>query len=308
VNPKILFIFPKRGLYTLTKCTSCGHCWECEKCDAKLVTYKKWAKNLELVCHQCQSYYSYPISCPNCHNNEIVSLFGGIEELVEILKKESGSEVFRYDLLKENKDKTFGNLAVTTRIFDPSIDYGSFEKVIMVQSESLLASPDYLVQEDIHKQLLELISTLGVETELSFDTNSPELDLFTDLGKVGVELDKKLWHQNFLKKEAKAREMFDFPPFANLLLITTQQKNKDKALETINFVHKDLLRIKSELTTLKVSPHYPAKFLKRKGMFSYHILVRFPRGYKEIGKLREEIMQLSAAHGLQVRLNPKHLF
>lgn len=309
---KTLFIFPKRGLYTLTRCTSCGHGFQCEHCDANLVTYRKWEKNLELVCHQCQSYYNYPLKCPKCESSEISSYFGGVDELVEIIKKESGQSVYRYDDKKRSKDTGLTTNAVTTRIFDPSIPYTEFTHIVFVEAQNLLASPDYLVQEEIHKQILELMLSISPKSEVIFDTNSPDLELFTTLARLdiahGQHLDKKQWFINFLDKEGKSREVFSFPPFVNILLLTTQQKNKDKSLEIINHVRTELVKLKPQLPDLTISSPYQARFLKRKGMFSHHILVRFPRQYKDIGKLREEVMQLGSIYGVQIRLNPRHLF
>jgi primosomal protein N' (replication factor Y) (superfamily II helicase) len=307
-----LFIFPKRGLYTLTKCTSCGYGFQCEHCDANLVTYRKWANNLELVCHQCQSYYNYPLKCPKCESVEISSYFGGVDELVEIIEKESGTTVTRYDDKKRNKEVGFATNAVTTRIFDPSIPYSSFTHIVFVEAQNLLASPDYLVQEEIHKQILELMLSISDKSEIIFDTNSPDLELFTTLARLDIQhsehLDKKEWFVKFLDKEGKNRDVFGFPPFVNTLLLTTQQKNKEKSLEIINHVRTELVKLKPILPDLTISSAYQARFLKRKGMFSYHVLVRFPRQYKDIGKLREEIMQLGSIYGVQIRLNPRHLF
>lgn len=312
MNQKTLFIFPKRGLYTLTKCTSCGHGFQCEHCDANLVTYRKWEKNLELVCHQCQTYYNYPLRCPKCASTEISSYFGGVDELVELIEKESGNSVYRYDDKKRSKEISMTINAVTTRIFDPSIPYSSFTHIIFVEAQNLLASPDYLVQEEIHKQLLELMLSISDKSEIIFDTNSPDLELFVGLARLDKNhpehLDKKQWFVNFLSKEGNSREMFNFPPFVNTLLLTTQQKNKEKSFEIINHVRTELIKIKSQLPDLTISLPYQARFLKRKGMFSYHLLIRFPRQYKDIGKLREEIMQLGSIYGVQIRLNPRHLF
>jgi primosomal protein N' len=312
MTKKTLFIFPKRGLYTLTKCTSCGHGFQCEHCDANLVTYRKWQKNLELVCHQCQSYYNYPLKCPKCASDEISSYFGGVDELVELIEKESGTGVYRYDDKKRSKDTGLLTNAVTTRIFDPSIPYSDFTHVVFVEAQNLLASPDYLVQEEIHKQLLELMLSISDKSEIIFDTNSPDLELFTGLASLDADhpehIDKKKWFVSFLEKESKSRELFSFPPFVNTLLITTQQKNKEKSFEIINHVRNELVKIKLQLSDLTISSPYQARFLKRKGMFSYHVLVRFPRQYKDIGKLRSEIMQLGSIYGVQIRLNPRHLF
>jgi primosomal protein N' (replication factor Y) (superfamily II helicase) len=310
---KTLFIFPKRGLYSMTKCTDCGCVFMCNQCDANLVTYRKWEKNLELVCHQCQSYYSYPLDCPQCHGKEISSNFGGVEELTEIIEKESNSQVLRFDVAKSVKglEHTF---AVTTRIFDPTIPYPEYENIVFIEAHNLLASPDYLVQEEIHKALFELFLSLREETAVMFDTHSPDLENFHELVRLNKESPEHLsfeqWHTSFLEKEEKNREQFHFPPFNNLLLITSHEKTKESSMEKISSVAKEIKTlINREITPdLSLTSPYPSRFLRRKGLFSYHILVRFPRKYKDIGQLRKEIMQLGSMYNVQVRLNPRHVF
>jgi primosomal protein N' (replication factor Y) (superfamily II helicase) len=312
-HQKTLFIFPKRGLYTMTKCTDCGHVFECNQCDANLVTYRKWEKNLELVCHQCQSYYSYPLDCPQCHGKEISSNFGGVEELVEIIEKESGKELLRYDVAKSVKGIEHLH-AVTTRIFDPSIPYSHYQQVVFIEAHNLLASPDYLVSEEIHKALFELFLSLQEETTVVFDTHSPDLEMFHELARLNKEslehLSFEEWHTSFLHQEEKNRDQFHFPPFNYLLLITSHEKTKESSIEKISSVAKEIKMLISRdiIPEITLTSSYPSRFLRRKGLFSYHILIRFPRKYQHLGQLRKQIMELSSMYNVQVRLNPRHVF
>jgi primosomal protein N' len=85
---KILMIHPRRGLFRLTVCTSCSYKWECNNCSCNLTTYRTSGSLMELICHQCQTTYSYPSSCPKCHGQQILSLVGGIDDLAEKLSSE----------------------------------------------------------------------------------------------------------------------------------------------------------------------------------------------------------------------------
>jgi hypothetical protein len=92
----------------------------------------------------------------------VVSKFGGIDDLAETLQTKLNKNVVRLDaeksfekiqnamsLNEENPESIF----VTTRVFDPAIPYSRFAKIIFIQAENLLASPDYLVQEEIKKEI-----------------------------------------------------------------------------------------------------------------------------------------------------------
>jgi len=311
---KTLYIHPRKGLYQLTKCQKCGHTWGCQNCDAKLTTYRQSGGLLELLCHQCQSYYQYPSKCPECNSTEISSKYGGIDELVEELEKNLETIVIRLDKsikiqeIENQNNTTF----VTTRVFDPAIPYPKFERIVFYQSQNLLASPDYLVQEETMKGIAEVLLKTGENTEVIFETNSKELDLFQELMKLNSDHQENEdiynWFLKFLDKEKNIRQKYKFPPFYNLLLITTQEKFRDRSLQSLVHVKDYLNKISSELPGVSWSDPYPARFLKRKNLYSHHLLLKYPRQYENFRKLRSEIASLAELYNLQVRLNPRHLF
>jgi len=330
-----LLIHARRGLFQLTKCQSCGHTFECENCTAKLTTYRKTYNYLELVCHQCQSYYKYPTKCPKCGKNKVDSKYGGIENLVELLENSLEKEVIRLDLLKDytklnqavkNEEFKIKNMEttenstqqtaektifVTTRIYDPAIPYNFFDKVVFIQAENLLASPDYLVQEEVIKSLGEIFLQLKPEARVIFDTNTPEISFFSDLKELAnPDSKEKLpqWLLSHLQKEKINREKYDFPPFKNLLLLTTQEKTHEMAIKKLQIVYDFLHKSSADFPEITFTSPYVAKFLKRKNLFSYHLLLKFPRNYASYNKLQKTIRGVAELYKLQVRLNPKHLF
>ncbi len=311
-KPKILFIYPRKGLYLLTKCNNCKYTYQCKNCDSNLVTYKKWEKNLELVCHQCQSYYSYPVNCQNCGQEDFSSVLEGIDRLSEIIEQEVNQKVIRLDNKKFLYSKYINeSIFVTTRIYDPSINYSDFSKVIFVSSENLLSSPDYLVQEDTTKQLTEVLLDCSDKTQVIFDTSSPESELFTDLSKLSNMGKKDLldWFIKFLKQESEIRKQYKFPPFNNLILITVQEKNKDKAWDLINGTKNIISKNQKEkYPDITISSPYPARFLRRKNYYSYHFLIKYPKQYPKFFQLKRDLINETKRQNLQIRLNPKHLF
>jgi primosomal protein N' (replication factor Y) (superfamily II helicase) len=309
----ILFIHARRGLFQLTKCQTCGYKFVCENCDANLTTYRMFETNMQLICNQCQSAYSYPKSCPSCHSSDLSSKFGGIEDLVETISKEYDMEVTNLVSSKKsivNIDK--GKVYATTRIFDPSLDYSDFEKIVFVRAENLLAAPDYLVTEDIHNSITQLILSCSSNIEVIFDTSDPESSFFKEISQLNSSSEKQVsaieWFSKFVQNERQNRQKFRFPPFQNLLLLTSQNKNRLKSQQQINTARQYLFSRKSEFAEIEIGSVYQAKFLRRKGMFSYHLLVRYPKQYKQFFSLQQTINFVANSNGLQVRLNPRHLF
>jgi primosomal protein N' (replication factor Y) (superfamily II helicase) len=311
INPntkqKILFIYPRKGLFQITKCSSCGFNYQCQNCDANLITYRKWEKNLQLLCHQCQSYYSYPTECSSCGENKILSMFGGIEKLCEELQEATGINPIRLDQknLKQLSDSIY---FVTTRIYNPGIDYNQFSKIVFIASDNLLSSPDYMVIEEVVTNIAKLLLASNVEN-IIFDVLDIENEFFQEIAKLKSKQDILNWYFNRIKIESKNREKFNFPPFQNLILITSQEKNKDLAMQKPNKIAELLKQYKlNDFPEIQISSVYPARFLKRKKHFSYHLLVRYPKRYKKIFELQRFIQNQTIRLNLQVRHNPKNLF
>jgi primosomal protein N' (replication factor Y) len=307
---KILIIHPRKGFFSITVCQNkkCKHQFVCENCDAKLVSYRQGKFDTSLICHQCQSKYPYPKNCPNCNGTDLTSFFGGIEKIEDELKNLFiNSEVIRLDSVdsyKKIKDLISKKLEkdqfyLTTRIFDPAIDYSKFDSIIVIQSENLLASADYLVTEEIFKQVYELLTFEGLRAEVVFDKPQIGNNLFN--------FDQS-WVNNFYSKEINLRQRFDFPPFVNLLLVTVSEVKKENAYNNSQTIYSQLIKLKDEFENLAIVPPYPAKFLKRRNIYSYHILIRFPKKYDQYQQFYTMINSITLPYKIQLRLNPKHVF
>lgn len=314
----ILLIHPRRGLFQLTTCNHCGYVFDCENCTNKLTTYRTHQTKLELVCSQCQSYYNYPKRCPKCGSDQIDSKFSGIDDLTEYIQKDLKKKVIRLDELKvfekqqeqfvlKNKEKVF----LTTRVFDPAIDYSFFEKVVFIQAQNLIASSDYLVKEDIFKNLTELFLRLKPEAKVLFDTQSPELSFFQDFLKLNKAQNRQQiinWYFSFLKQEAVRRQGFLYPPHQNLVLLTSQENQLQKSIHKIKMAKSLILDKRNFFQEIKVGNYYPARFLKRKNMYSHHLLIRFEKHYPKFKSLKQFLKDVGESCNLQVRLNPSHIF
>jgi len=317
----ILLILPRRGMYQLTKCQNCGYVFECQNCSNQLTAHRTttFSKNLELICHQCQSYYQYPKTCPSCHHDQILSLFSGIEDLSEKLAKDLESSITRLDLIKSfpkikktlelAKNTKQKQVFITTRLFDPAIDYSYFDKIIFLKAEQLLASPDYLVKEEVLKQLAEVFLQTKSDAKVIFDSTHKTslLESLQKLLKQDLNYQNVMnWYFGELKTELESREKFLFPPFWNLILVTSQEKQHSQALQKIDTFKK--IFTKKNFPNLNISSSYPARLLKRKNHYSYHLLIKFPKQYQHFFDLQQLTMGLSQKFHLQLRLNPRNIF
>jgi len=309
-HEKILFIHPRKGLFRVTKCNQCGFVFHCSQCDANLITYRRTQSSLFMICHQCQSHYDYPSTCPECKSKELQSFVGGTDELDIELRKQFGNGIIRYDDQKSSSTSSSESMiAITTRLFDPSIPYSEYTRIIFVHAENLFISPDYQVLEESVRQIITLFQQLSPSTSVYFDTTTSNNDVIQSLQGVQSVDQFVDWYNDFLERESKNRQAFGFPPHKNILLFTSQHKNKTASHEIIKSICDELHKISERLEDTTVSSPYEARFLKRKGMYSYHTFMRYPKQYQRFGFLRKYIDELSNRYpNIQIRLNPRHLF
>ena len=282
-NSKTLIISLPRGLYRLTKCKICKHTFKCENCDNNLTTIKVGTRNM-LVCSECQTQYEYPTTCPKCSSPEIESMFGG------------------RDYLEDQLEKNELDVEVSNRIFDPLLDYTSYNRIIITHAENLFLGIDYQSIEEAAKSLTELLVNINPDTQVVFDQKEGISILD------GIE-DPIKWFNDILEKEKLNRERFAFPPAVNLILISASDKNHSQAQAKLNVVRKELLALQIELPELgKPSYPYEAKMLRRRGFYTMHMFIKYPKNYSNVTLLNIEVAELKSRYRLIVRLNPRHIF
>jgi primosomal protein N' len=59
---------------------------------------------------------------------------------------------------------------------------------------------------------------------------------------------------------------------------------------------------------VKLGNYYPARFLKRKNMYSHHLLIKCDRHYPKFKPLKLFLKDVSSSYDLQIRINPVHIF
>ena len=279
----ILVISLPRGLYRLTKCLDCKFTFRCSNCDNNLTTIKQNNKNI-LLCSECQTEYPYPKNCTSCKSYNLSSLYGG------------------RDYLQEKLDSNELKVDVSNKIFDIELDYTQYQKIIITHCENLFLGVDYQAIEETCKSLTELLINLANHTEVVFDNKQ---------GNQYLEgIDKPLeWFSNIMAKESMNREKFFFPPANNLILFTANEKTNIQAIAKLQATRQELLHLQTTLQELgKPSHPYEARILRRKGLYSMHLYLKYPKNYSQITELNSAIRRIKKQYNLIVRLNPRHIF
>jgi primosomal protein N' len=282
----ILIISLPRGLYRMTICQDCQNVCKCDYCDHNLTTIGKEGGKLSMICSECQSAYDYPKTCSKCFSNKISSTYGGRDYLET--------------KISENVE-LLGKIDISKRLFDPLLDYSIYSKVIITHVENIFLGIDYTSIEDASKTLVELLTALPNDCKVVLDyklNNSEILD--------GIE--KPIdWFEKVLKKEKENRMIFKFPPFYNILLVSVVDKNKQNALNKLTLFESEFREIElAKNQDIKITKPYFAKMIRRKGYFTMHLMIKFPKGYTRISELQREVLKLKRRYQVTIRVNPRH--
>ncbi|OHA13617.1 MAG: hypothetical protein A2909_00770 [Candidatus Tagabacteria bacterium RIFCSPLOWO2_01_FULL_39_11] len=291
---KILLFINKRGHSTTIVCGDCGKIIECEKCSAPFTLRQPDFpetpipnKNRFLLCRHCFLKISVPSHCPSCGSWNLKSFGVGIQKVGEEIKKTFPQlELFRMDgdAIKNQKqgkeviDSFFkaqkGVLMATELIF--SFLERLVDSVFVVSADSLLALPDFRMNEKIFKQLIRLRSF--AKKNFVIQTRITDKRLFENILKGNII--------NFYREETEARKKFFYPPFSTLIKITREEINEESVKKSVY----DLVE------KLKDYPcfAFPAFISKIKNKHRWNILLKlkadaWPKDYQELLKLLQSL-------------------
>lgn len=214
-----MFIFSaRRGLAPVTVCRDCGSVVVCDRCDSPVTLYKTERRSL-FICTACSSARPADEECRTCRGWRLEPLGIGIQRVVEAVKREFPDAplfVLDRDAVKSHDEAASvaasfytvrGSFIVGTEM---SLAYlrAPVSHAAVASLDSLFASPEWNVTERIFSILtrLRLMST-GRSVVQTRQPDAPVLS-YAASGNFA----------DFYRSEIVAREKYQYPPFATLIL------------------------------------------------------------------------------------------
>ena len=241
-----ILLMNRRGFYTSVICRSCGEVIKCPNCDIPMIYH---ASDKTLKCHWCNSVKSVPTSCPACHSSEIK--MGGmgtqrIETITQKLFPKAKIERIDSDVLS-SKTKyidildRFQNgeidILIGTQMIAKGLDNKNVTLVGVVDADISFALPDYRSGERGFQLLMQVAGRAGrgkFDGRVIFQTYNPDL--------YAIKNAKAQNYIDFYKNEIHRREMFDYPPFCQIIKIVFSSNDEDRAFRCANEIA-DRLRV-----------------------------------------------------------------
>ncbi|HIS88998.1 TPA: primosomal protein N', partial [Candidatus Avigastranaerophilus faecigallinarum] len=251
-----ILLMNRRGFYTSVQCKSCGEVIKCPNCDIPMI-YHNADKTLK--CHWCDTTKKLPDKCPKCSSTEIKMSGMGTQRIENIASKlfpnakieRIDSDVLssktKYIEILERFQNGDIDILIGTQIIAKGLDNKNVTVVGVVDADISFSLPDYRSSERGFQLLMQVAGRAGrgeFDGKVIFQTYNPDL--------YAIENAKAQNYLEFYENEINRREMFDYPPFCQIIKIVISSINEDRAYKCAQEISE---RLKTQITKLGLSEY-----------------------------------------------------
>ena len=275
----ILFL-NRRGMATFVLCRDCGKSVQCPNCSVALVQH---AELNGLACHYCGFAVALPAHCPYCGSRQIRAFGIGTQRLESLARKLwPQARVLRLDKDTAGGEEGYleifeafasghADLLIGTQLVARGFDLPAVSAVGVVDADLPLHFPDYRAAENtfaLVTQVAGRAGRAGQPARVVVQTSNP--DHYALRRAVAND------YLAFYREELPAREIFGFPPYAELAVLTYSDDDADRAAATARDGAEWLATgiVREGLEDVKLLGPSPAFILKLRGSYRWQITLK----------------------------------
>lgn len=272
---QVLLLLNRRGYAPFIKCLSCSDTLKCPNCGLPL-TYHKGVNKLS--CHYCGLNFNVPSKCPSCSKDTLKIIGIGTEKLEEVTNSIfKDYKTSRVDLDTTRKDgelegilEDFKNrkidILIGTQIVAKGLDFDDVIISGIILADIGLNLPDFRSHERIFSLITQVAGRAGRRDkrgEVYIQTYEPDNKIIKSASLYDYE--------SFYKEEIRFRELMNFPPFSELVLLILKDKNENKLVDyTLKICNELKERVEKDDAKYIFGP-LKAPIYKVKDEFRFHI-------------------------------------
>jgi primosomal protein N' (replication factor Y) (superfamily II helicase) len=254
---------------------------ECPNCDVSLSYHHVHAEAQPLLrCHYCNHTTAQPSHCPSCASSYFKNFGSGTQKVAQELARQFPElNVIRFDSdTTRNKGShralltKFANgeadLLVGTQMLTKGIDLPQVTLVGIVAADGLLNLQDFRANERAVQTLLQVVGRAGrgdLPGRVILQTYSPD--------HVVIEAVQRHEYEPFVVSELQQREMLNYPPYGQLVLLKFSAMNPVAVQKAAERVARSLSQFDHNYELLGPAP---ATVLRVAGRYRWRILLKFP--------------------------------
>ena len=304
----MLFI-NRRGLAGFVSCRACGHVIKCPHCDVSLSQHTGG----RMVCHYCGYEEPEPKVCPSCGSKYISGFKAGTQKIEEIVKKRfPQARTLRMDTdTTRNKDSyeeilsAFANQEADILVGTQMIVKGhDFPNVTLV---GVLAADMSLYRNDFHgaERTFQLLTQAAGRAGRGKETGEVVIQTYTP-EHYSIQAAAKQEYELFYQQEILCRELMNYPPVWNLLLILVTSKTEEEGEAAAQRLKEQTDRISREAVV--IGPASPS--VGKVNDIYKRVLYIKAKSYEHLVEIKDRLEQymekeaMTASVGVQFDFNP----
>ena len=275
----ILFL-NRRGMATFVLCRDCGKSVQCPNCSVALVQH---AELNGLACHYCGFAEALPAHCPYCGSRQIRAFGIGTQRLESLARKLwPQARVLRLDRDTAGGEEGYleifeafaagrADLLIGTQLVARGFDLPAVSAVGVVDADLPLHFPDYRAAENTFALVTQVAGRAGRSGQparVVVQTSNP--DHYALRRAVAND------YLGFYHEELSSREIFGFPPYAELAVLTYSDADADRAAATARDGAEWLATgiVREGVADVKLLGPSPAFILKLRGSYRWQITLK----------------------------------
>jgi primosomal protein N' (replication factor Y) len=234
----ILFL-NRRGAATFVLCRDCGRSVQCPQCSVSMVQHMELYPAEGLACHYCGYSRPMPAYCPYCGSRDIRGLGVGTQRLEGMVRRLwPATRVLRLDRdTARGPDSYFeifdafasrrADVLVGTQLVAKGFDLEAVSVVGVVDADLPLHFPDYRSAEETFALVTQAAGRAGRggrPAHVVVQTSNPE--------HYSLQHAQKGDYLGFYLDELPSRQAFQFPPYAELAVLTYASPDSEQAAAT----------------------------------------------------------------------------
>jgi primosomal protein N' (replication factor Y) len=314
---KAIVLVNRRGWSPFLDCRSCGRPWMCPHCDVSL-TFHREAGGQRLLCHHCAHSEPVPGACPECSSTAVARHGTGTQRLeAELETALAPMPVFRLDTdaarrkggiaeMLHRFEQSASGVLVGTQMVAQGHDFPEVSLAVVQDADATMRFPDFRSEERTFSLVAQLAGRSGRSEKggrVLVQTLLPESSCLQHAARHDAG--------SFLEEELRRRQALGYPPFAELVEVTTSADTQEIADEAALDVKGGLPEASLEGAHAGMQVLGPAPLFRLKGRYRSRVLIKSAERAPAVAAVRQALSKAidrrrrSAAVKFSVDVDPQ---
>jgi primosomal protein N' (replication factor Y) len=242
---QVILFLNRRGYSPFIACRKCGYVMRCAECGISMTYHKREEK---AVCHFCGNSLPVPEVCPECASAYLRHFGAGTEKVEELTKAAfPQAAVARLDLDTSSKkgsiqkilrdfEKGRTHILIGTQMVAKGLDFANVSLVGIIAADVSLNIPDFRSAERTFQLITQVAGRSGRGAEVGdvvVQTYAPD--------NYAIDAAVKHDYRGFYDTELMLRKYLKYPPFSDVVQLTTLSEDEATAMECAEALRRDIL-------------------------------------------------------------------